>query len=566
MEILGIYEDKKLLVNNKKILDDIFIYIKGTIFNIDEINKKFAIKEKKLENKIKSLYIKTGLKFIKELDGSFTIVIYDKKLNKIYLIKDKLGNEPLYYYFNHNKLIFSTSLKLIMQDKSFPKIISKQALTNYMGYFYIYEPLTIFENTFKVEKGSIITFNGNNIKKDPYYDIWEEYHDSKKEKRKDVKTYKKEYEKLIKDSIAKRGTKDSQVGILMSSGKDSVLIAKLASEYFNPKINTYTLGFENKKRNNNLKNNKKKKQALGLEKEKDESIEAQKISEYIGSNHHTFILKEEDFLETLKKSATIYDEPFADPSIIPCIYLIENIKEKNDFYLTGDAGDEIFLNMHYYRIFGFKARIQLTLKKRINRFNKKRVYENFDEYAQVNVINRFNYADRLIGVKGKVFPIIKEKEKIRSSSIGDLKYMVSEKYRVKVESPMNYYNLKYFTPYYDEQIIKKSFETPTKMIYKNHEGKHILNKVLFDHIPEHFFKDYRKKGFGIPLIDWINKIILKEIKEISKKEFITKQNLFNYKELIQLISDFEQNPNYNKASILWNYYIFQLWYKNNIAI
>lgn len=538
-------ENEKLKINTKDFFqkENIYLYFYGIIFNLDYLKTKYKIKSDKDVNILYDLYIQQNLDFIMELKGNFNIIIYDKIRNKIYLINDKLGSFPLYYYIHDSQFIFSDSLKSMMKLDCYPKIIDKQSLSNYLGYMYIPAPYTIFKDTFKLEKGSILIYDFHEYQIKKYFSLEEEYRKAKKKKK-----YEKElitdFSNLFKNSVECLGDKNSQVGVFLSSGKDSTLLAKLASNYYNKQINTYTLAFQN---------------------EKDESKEAQKIANYLQSNHHTILLEDSKIKLVIKKLSKMYDEPFADPSIIPTTYMIDSIPDKNDFYISGEGCDAIFLANNMYRIHDLKGRIKLSIKKLINIIWGKRVYHNFSEMSQINIISRFNYSDKLLNIKGQVYDLPKINNKRFRASMGDLNNTISEKYRIKNLGPMKYHNYCYYSPYYQEDIILKSFSILPKQIYKKGRGKIIFDKVLFQHIPQEYFDDYTKKGFGIPIIDWVKRFMLDEIKILSKKDFIKKQNIFCYDALINLFNEFEQRPNYNIAVVLWNYYIFQLWYIENVG-
>jgi asparagine synthase (glutamine-hydrolysing) len=141
---------------------------------------------------------------------------------------------------------------------------------------------------------------------------------------------------------------------------------------------------------------------------------------------------------------------------------------------------------------------------------------------------------------------------------------VSERYRVKTGSLANYHNYQYYTPFYEPNILLETFAIPTKKIYYKGKGKQIFEQILYSHIDKKYYETYKKNGFGIPLVDWVKRMMLDDIKKISTQKFIKKQNLFDYQELSELINSFENQPNYNKGVVLWCYYVFQLWYKYNI--
>lgn len=538
MSILGTINKNKIKIyldNKEIVLDDLFIHFEGIIFNKDKLLKKYKIKGKKDEELIKYLYKQNKINFVKELDGDFLIVIYEHQ--KLYLIADKLCNKHIYYYHKNDNLIFSTSLKLIVKNKNFNKEINEQAIANYLGYNNFNDEQTLFKNTFKLKAGTFLKYYQGKIDIKKYFDLIEEYKKSTIEKISEEE-YIKKYEKQFKECLLKIG-KPKKVGILMSSGKDSTLLAALAKKYFKCEINTYTLGFEN---------------------ERDESKDAAKIAKSLKTNHHTIILPDKDVKKTIQKIPYYYEEPFADPSNIPTIYLIEHIKENNDFYITGDDNDTIFLSYFNYHIYDLKMRTKYFIKKIINILNGKRVYHNFSERSQLNVISRFNYSDKLLKVPGNVFKLEKVKNPKITAMIGDLKHILPFKYKMKIKSVMNKNNFKYFTPFYDVDLIKLIFKTPIKYV----ENKYISDKVLYKNIDNDLFANYKKKGFGIPLINWLKRFMLDDIKKISTKKYIDEQNIFNYEELNNLIKEFEINLDYNRAVVLYSYYVFQLWYKENL--
>lgn len=550
-DILGYVNKNKINLNisNIKIKnDDLYVFIKGDIYNKKDIIKKYNLNKKiKTENLIKILYSKYYLNFANELDGNFAIVICDFTKNQIHLVKDKLGNIFLYYYFKDNQFIFSTSLKLIMDNSHFEKIVDLDALSIYLGYTYIYEPYTIFKNAYKVKKGSIITFENNNIKENIYFDLFKQYKKIKKIRFQSEETIIKNFNNLFIKSILKGKNKNQQVGVLLSSGKDSSLLAKLCTNNYKKKINTYTLGFNNKVKN--------------------EADEATKIASYIGSNHHTYILDENQILSTIKKIPKIYFEPFSDTSILPSTYLFDHIKDKNDFLISGDGCDNLFISDDIYNIYNFKNRKNLRKKKKKKNKKNERTYKTLDEYSQINIVRRFNYSDRLINRKGQVYKIKRSifVGKLRSAAIAKICNDISEKYRYKMFYLSQYSNNEIYTPFYDLDIILETFRIPTKKICYKGKGKYIFDKVLYKNFPKEYFETYEKRGFGIPLEEWMDKYFIKEIKKISTKEYIEKQKIFCYDELNKLIDDYSNVRHYySQALVLWNYYIFQLWYQENI--
>ncbi len=507
-------------------LDNLFIFIDGYIINNTKLSD---IKY------IEKLYKEKSLDFVNYLDGNYNVFIVDN--NKLFIIKDKLGNLPLYYYHKDGILFFSNKLSLIKNNCSLNLKINKQSIANYLGYSYIYESDTIYLDTYKLNKGSILKYD-DDIKIIKYFDICEEAKDIKKNKLSEEQNINN-LEDLLFNCICKYGSKNSKVGIFLSSGKDSTLLCLLASKYYKNKINTYTLGFED---------------------EIDESENAKIIANYIGTNHHSIILKTKDVKKIINKIPLIYDEPFADPSIIPSIYMMENIKEKNDFYLAGEGVDGLFdlfkINNSFNNIKYYK---ELLYKYT----HKIRIPKNYSERLQVPIIRRFAYSDNLVGYKGKVIKLNK-KYSYEVSNLELYGHIGSEKVKNKNIHILKNLKMNYYTPFYDVDLLYKFMEYNNDLIDNNRDNKYIFSKVLYNNIDKKYFDNYKKNGFGIPIKKWMKDFLLDDIKKITKKDYIDEQKIFKYDELIKLINYYEKYPVYSRAIVLWNYYIFQLWYFHNI--
>ena len=276
------------------------------------------------------------------------------------------------------------------------------------------------------------------------------------------------------------------------------------------------------------------------------------------------MLPNEEVIGIIEKSAKIYEEPFADPSIIPNIYLTENIKDKNDIYITGEGNDAIFALSNIYDVLSPKGFWRVFKENTRKKRKGLRYAKNKDELLQMNVIRKFVYTDKIVDKKGKIYSSDNVKNPVRRTVIGYLNNIVSEKYREKTGALARYHNYNYFTPFYDVDIIEKTFSIPLKMILKEGKGKYIFEKVLYNNMNKELYSNYKKTGFGIPIKKWMKEYMIDEIKKITQKEFIEEQGLFNYDELIKLLNKCNDEVVYSMAIILWNYYIFQLWYKENM--
>ena len=270
-------------------------------------------------------------KAIEKIEGMFAFAIFDKKKNLITLSRDRFGEKPLYYGFYENNFIFTSELKVLNFLKS-EKNINTDALNYYFNYLSIPSPFSIYKNFNKLTPGSLISFNIQNLENqklsnDLYY--------KKKQIISNTTLSNKNYdnnklylENILTESINDMLIGDRPVGAFLSGGIDSSLICALISKKLNKKIQTFTIGFENKSY--------------------DESIFSKKISQTLGTDHNEHIFNDKNIYDIIPKIPLVYDEPFSDSSQIPTYLVSEIAKKKVTVALTGDGGDELFGGYNRY--------------------------------------------------------------------------------------------------------------------------------------------------------------------------------------------------------------------------
>ena len=268
---------------------------------------------------------------LEKVEGMFAFAVYDIKKNLIILAKDRFGEKPLYYGFYDNNFIFTSELKVLKFLKS-ENNINTEALNYYFNYLSIPSPFSIYKNFNKLSPGSFICFNIkdlNNqiVSKNPYYKKKQIIFDSAI-KNNNYDESKSSLENILTQSINDMLIGDRPIGAFLSGGIDSSLVCALISKRLDKKIQTFTIGFENKAY--------------------DESIFSKKISETLGTEHNEHIFNDKDINEIIPKIPLVYDEPFSDSSQIPTYLVSEIAKKKVTVALTGDGGDELFGGYNRY--------------------------------------------------------------------------------------------------------------------------------------------------------------------------------------------------------------------------
>lgn len=501
----------------------------GNIYNINAFDSSSA----NIEDKVLKLY-EENPKILKELNGEYIIIILSH--GKIKLIRDKMGSKNIYYAFLKKQFICTNELKTIIEKYKECLEIDKEALGCYLRYLYIAAPRTIFKNVYKVREGEIVEIVDYQIpiiKRKKYYDLIKEYKKLKNKER----NYKKARENIkekLEEAVKVRAQNQKKIGVYFSAGIDSTLIASLAKKQ-NFDVHTYTIGF--------------------YEKERNEADKAKKIASYLKTNHHEYYLSREKAKEIIKTSVQIYSEPFADPSLIPTIFLNEQVDKDVDVVLTGDGADQLFLgseiSVYYYSsiksIFKKDHALRTTLSLKLG--GLKKAYRGYEVSK--------NFIEEIPPLY--IEPI---KERIKQSyMLMDILYFLSNRLMSKVSFPASYYHITLTHPFNDDEVVKEALKL--KYSFKRRKGikKYIVKDILYDFIPKELLNE-TKSGFGIPLENWVQEIFKEDILKFSKLDILEKQGLFSNTKITIIMNKLERNEiNRRESYVLFAYYIFQLWYQ-----
>ena len=361
----------------------------GEIYNFKKIKlelEKFGYKfrGKSDTEVLLSLIDKIGLfDALNNINGMYSLAILDKKINKLFLARDPAGQKPLYYYYKNGQFYFTSEIRNIF--KLFPDLkLSKVAISYFFQLSYIPSPWTIYENVFKLEKGSCLTFDlkTNKIeknqlkKKNLFFDIKSLTFSEK------INKFDQVFSEVIEDHLIS----DVSVGTLLSGGIDSSIVSLYAKKVSNKKINSFC-----------VKSNSD---------DFDESLFASDIANKIGTDHHTLEFTNDDIFNTILNIHNIYDEPFGDSSQIPTTLLFGKIKNRVKVALSGDGGDEMFYgyNRHLFVSKYFKKlnSTNYNLRKITSKFLRVLTEKNYDYLNKVLRLNFFNLGNKVYKISNSL--------------------------------------------------------------------------------------------------------------------------------------------------------------------
>ncbi len=511
---------------------------------------------------------------LKIIDGMFAFAYWNNDKKKLYLTRDRAGEKPLYYCFLKNYFVFGSELKSIKCFKSVDFKIDPSSRDLFFRYGYIPAPLTIYENIFKLNPGSYIEIDTdkNFFKyKKHYYWRSSQFNESCLFKNKsDSKGTKiiNDLDKLITNSVQKNLIADVPVGCFLSGGIDSSLVTSIASKISEKKIDTFTIGFENKKM--------------------DESLYAKKISRFLRTNHNEIIVKEKDVIDTIPLIGEIYDEPFSDNSFVPSFILSKFARLKVKSCLSGDGGDELFGG--YRRYFNFLKINKIVSNKVLRFFFKYLLIQDLDDlslkhdskiyFRFMQLLNYSKYSNtKTLYEKLISFKTIFKFHETKSNNLNEDKNKISE---TELKKFMMDFDFRNYLPdnnltKMDRASMKNSLEVRSPLLSKeiiefiikidpnlriNSDKKYLIKKVLEKYIPNSYF-ERPKRGFSIPLHSWLNDKLFNWATEILKKPNLILIGIINHEEILETWND-KRRRNFFIYEF-WNLIVYILWYKNTFS-
>lgn len=536
----------------------------GEVYNFREIASKYSIHTRTTSDSevIIEAFSKVGVQCLHDLNGMFAIAIWDTKEELLYLIRDRVGIKPLYYSLSNSGLVFGSEIKAVT---AFPLslTIDRQSVSNFLHLGYIPDSRTIYNEVKKVKQGSYLVVGKNGLTGHRWWSLGQVF-----EKKSPIKTeveYTRELHQLVESAVNYNLISDVHLGVFLSGGVDSSLVAAIAQAQSATPVNTFSIGFEEKKYN--------------------ESAYAQKAADHIGSVHHTFVVKESDAAEMVGQLLDIYDEPYADASAIPTLMVSAMTRKKVTVALSGDGGDELFMGYGFYY---WARRLQNPVLKAL-RYPTAFLLRNLGNNRAQRAAHMFEYPDMahrkshifsqeqyyFMAAELKkllinpVYPDFSERVDMpdrpvswaEEQSFFDIDNYLPDQLLIKTDRASMHHSLEVRVPLLDHRIIEFAINLPETYKLRDNTGKYLLKQVLYKYYPKELF-DRPKWGFAVPLARWLKRDLRFLIDTYLNKEIVESCQLVHYEKVKQLIEFFDKGQNHLYARI-WALVLLHKWVSEN---
>lgn len=505
LAIIDIEEGKQPFISDD---GKIVVVQNGEIFNHIELalelkNSKYPCKTHSDTEVILRLYQEHGIEFISKLNGMFAIAIYDANTDDVFLIRDRVGEKPLYYFNdNLNKVVFSSEIKSII-DFGVDTTLNFQALDSFLTFNYVTPPLTMFDNIKHVMPGTYLKISRDDVKEFTWWGLT-----NLKQVEKSELEWITEFNNILEDAVRIRLRADVPFGAFLSGGVDSSTVVGLMARNLEQPVRTFSIGFHDTRY--------------------DESPYAQEAATRFNTEH--VCEKVEANLLSLWPKVTYHcDQPHGDVSFLPTLRVAELAAKKVKMVLTGDGADELFAGYDKYKDFFEFNGIEQTEEAFRNSY-----IENislFNELARKNlysegVFNNFSIKQTNTIVTD-LLDTIPHFDRINQTLYIDTALLLCGNNLVKPDRMGMAASIENRAPFLDYRMIELAFTMPGNMKLKGSETKYIYKKAVSELIGSNLA--YRKKQmFTVPIGDWL-KVELKDmVIDLLFSERTRCRMLFNY--------------------------------------
>lgn len=544
------------------------IVFNGEIYNHNELRLELEYNNIKFDTKsdtevILQAYLYYGLDFIHKLNGMFSFFILDKNKNKCFIFRDRIGIKPLYYYYNSDNkdFLFASEHKAIIASERYLKKLNYQSMSDYLTLRYTDSKNSIWEDIYKLEAGNYIEYSLNDLtfKITSYWN----FNFNNKIVKSDFE-YQKEFKNLFEDSVKKRIiSNEVPIGVFLSGGLDSSMIASTAVELGHKNFHTFSVGFEDDRGENEL-------------------AYAKEMATFINSTHHEIIVTKEDFISFLPELVYFTDEPYADLTAIPLYFLSKEASKHVKVVLSGEGADELFggydlnvlknkfnvlskiekLKSLFFIVKPFVSKKYSNLLIDIENFSvenlleKKSVYmtKYWDSEEKEELFSKkYNSTNDLIS---SLYQHTDSKDVIDKVSDSYCRLWLVEDLLMKADKMTMANSLEARVPFLDHRIIEFASTLPTHLKVKRGSTKYILREYAKNIIPENIL-NRPKKGFSIPVYKWLKD----DLNEWARELILTSKELeILDKKLI--LKEFDNLENDIKsAHKIWIIIVLHFWLK-----
>jgi asparagine synthase (glutamine-hydrolysing) len=529
---------------------------------------------------------------VKRFVGMFAFALWDCQEKLLYLVRDRLGEKPLYYGLMGKTFLFASELKAMRVYPDFSAEIDRDALALYLRHNYIPAPYSIFKGIHKLPQGTILILNTKNKPHIPSpFSYWSaqavaEAGVANPFYGTDAEAIE-HLDNLLRDSIRNQMIADVPLGAFLSGGVDSSTVVALMQAQSNRPVRTFTIGFKEEGYN--------------------EAEDAKAVAHHLGTEHTELYVTSQEAMAVIPKLPLLYDEPFSDSSQIPTYLVSQMTRQFVKVSLSGDGGDELFAGYNRYFLGrniwknigwipkGIRSKISkgLTLlspnvldtifsalnyilPQKIKQRNPGDKLHKLSEILAINnpeemylrLVSHWNSPTTIVLNASEPITTLTNQniwanlcDFTQNMMYLDLITYLPDDLLVKVDRAAMGVSLETRVPFLDHRIVEFAWRLPLSMKIRNGQGKWILRQVLYKYVPRDLI-ERPKMGFGVPIDSWLKGPLREWAESLLNEKRLREEGFFNPQPIQEKWIE-HLSGRRNWQYYLWDVLMFQAWLSQN---
>ena len=522
------------------------------------------------------LYEEYGRGMVEHLNGMFAFALWDARRRRLLIARDRFGEKPLYWGVFDGALLFASEPKVLLAHPAVRPSLNLEALRQYLSFDYVPAPLSIYQGIQKLTAAHTLTLSDGRIEIEPYWRL-------SYRKQEPVPTEDEaaaNLRELLADSVRMRLVSDVPLGVLLSGGVDSSTVAAMAVRASSEAVKTFSISF--------------------AESSFDESAYARAVAKFLGTDHHEERLSVDLAANLVSEIGSWMDEPLSDPSLVPTYLLSRFTRRHVTVALGGDGGDEIFAGYPMYwghalaSLYGRVPRLlRRGLVERIVRrlpvktknlsfdFKARRFVAGADQdtVARHHIwfgsftpaeqselltpqVKNMTDGDIYASARRMLEDECDAEETVERMQSLDTRLYLAEDILTKVDRASMAVSLEVRAPFLDPRVAEYAARLPASYKLRGRKTKYILKRAVAPLLPP-FVTRRGKKGFGVPVAEWLKGRLRPLARDLLSPERIRRAGLFDADYVMRLQDEHERGQA-NHRKLLWTLLMFEMWHESFI--
>ncbi len=562
------------------------IVFNGEIYNFEELRLELeaaghTFRTRSDTEVILHAFEQWGESAFRRLNGIFAFGLCDLRSSRpvLYLVRDRFGTKPLFYALRDRRVAFASELKPLLEVPWVPREVDRRMLFYFLKFSHVPAPWSILEGVRQVRPGTWLRVQEGDVREGVYWDAIEIARAAPAEGRPEGE-WLDELESLLQRVVRRQTISDVPVGVLLSGGIDSSLLTMACASLNGSKVKTFSIGYR--------------------ESEFDETPYAREVARAFGTDHHELIVGPRDFLDLIPQVPIYFDQPFADPTLLPTLLLARFARQEVTVALGGDGGDELFFGYTYQEALHRLRRVLSwpSASRRAMMSAADLLLDGVSWVVRSNALQRARKAAQILQFRdeaelfsyfiGTIGPLRLDRLAdlvVDRPDLSDPLYagLLTELHGLEWDRKIDQVFLRTFlpdtvlaktdragmafglearVPFLDDEMVAFAARVPFALKYRDGTKKYLLRQLLGRKLPGPI-SARSKQGFSIPIRDWLRGELTYLLRDHLDEGRLRREGYFSPRAVRGLVDE-HLARRANHSHLLWSLISFQMWKERHL--